>query len=200
MRLGMKGVWAVPVIFSILILGTLGLSHNVIFAATTNLDSGGGFDNGNFFNVFVFTVSGESTIQDMAVRLSVEHPNIDQLRIEIESPQGTIVRLHEGATTGISNIEDVLYLDVPSNCLFPNTCAGVDGPGALADFIGEDPNGTWTLFVADLFSLPGPPSITGTVYAGGESAEWGTAIGTQILLNDNPSRPQAHRKTPKITI
>jgi subtilisin-like proprotein convertase family protein len=175
--------YAIVLVFITVLL--LGFPASPILADTYNLDFQGNIvSNSRFLQLSsTFTVSGEGTIAIVGVRLSIEHPNPGILRIAIESPSGSIVVVHNQSGGSSANIEDVLYLDDLNDCPSSDTCVVIDGPGTVADFAGENPDGTWNLYANDLTGGPSTGLITGTVFAGGESAPWGTAIGTQLIIN-----------------
>jgi subtilisin-like proprotein convertase family protein len=77
-------------------------------------------------------------VADLDVAVTISHARISDLEVDLLSPLGTVVRLHDrtgGDTADIDTVYDTLT--VP------------DGPGALGDFIGEPVAGDWTLRVAD---------------------------------------------------
>jgi lysyl endopeptidase len=86
------------------------------------------------------TVGQGVCIADVNVKIDITHTFIGDLEIDLISPSGTTVRLHD-RTGGSDN--DILGTYDDSGPLFP------DGPGTLADFIGEVAVGDWTLRVGD---------------------------------------------------
>ena len=171
--------------FSILLLVPVGIQD--AFANTYNPTTVGPVVRGNFLTPFAtFTVSGESSVETVGVRLSMEsitHAQAQNLVVSLQSPSFTTVRLHDFSGGAATTIEDVLYLRNLNNCPPTDTCVVIDGPGTFSDFLAEDPNGTWSLLGATLAG-PGPGTPDFTVYVNGDSASWGTAIGTQLLIND----------------
>jgi len=172
--------------FSLLLL----VPASQVFASTYNPTTVGPVVNDNIIQLefATFTVSAESSVQLVGVRLSMEAITAAQaqnLIVSLQSPSSTLVRLHSFTGGTASTIEDVLYLGNLNDCPPADTCVVVDGPGAMVDFIAEDPNGTWRLVGA---SERGPGGGSGnpdfTVYVNGDTASWGTAIGTQLLIND----------------
>ncbi len=86
------------------------------------------------------------TISDINVEIDISHTWIGDLVVELTSPLGTTVRLHDesgGATVNINTNYDLV--------------TAPDGPGSMADFDGENAAGNWTLFVSD--SLAPDPGI-----------------------------------------
>ncbi len=86
-------------------------------------------------------VALNSHVSAVTLSINLTHPWTGDLVVELESPTGTIVRLHD--RSGGSSADLVGTWD---------TTLDVDGPGALADFIGEAVVGTWTLRVSDRVS------------------------------------------------
>ncbi len=97
-------------------------------------------------------------ILDVNITLDViEHTWIGDLNISLESPNGTIVLLKPSniAYSG-DNLIDVTFDDEaalpfpapPGTAPFTGTWQPA---GNLSDFDGENPNGTWTLIVSDVF-------------------------------------------------
>lgn len=84
------------------------------------------------------TYADDITISDVEVYLNLTHTYIGDLIVEITSPDGTTVRLHNrsGGTT-----EDIIG--------WYDSQLTVDGPGELADFIGEGSMGDWQIWVSD---------------------------------------------------
>jgi subtilisin-like proprotein convertase family protein len=76
-------------------------------------------------------------IAELDVTVDIAHPDSSELVVELTSPGGTTVRLHDrtGGTAGLYTRYD---LD-----------AQPDGPGTMDDFVGESILGTWTLSVED---------------------------------------------------
>lgn len=88
----------------------------------------------------VINVTDAYCIGDVDVPINITHTYIGDLTIDLQSPQGTVVRLHNRSGGTTDNI--VATYD---DSTFPPS-----GPGALADFNGEIVTGTWTLTVSDL--------------------------------------------------
>ena len=77
-------------------------------------------------------------ITDVELRVDINHTYIEDLIVEVTSPEGTTVRLHNRTGGSANNI--IGWYDSELT---------VDGPGVLADFAEESPAGEWTLWVSD---------------------------------------------------
>jgi len=75
---------------------------------------------------------------DVEVYVRIKHTFIGDLVMTLTSPEGTVVRLHNKGGGGADSL--VGWYD---------STLVVSGPGALADFIGEDASGEWQLWVSD---------------------------------------------------
>ncbi|MEM7167188.1 MAG: proprotein convertase P-domain-containing protein [Planctomycetota bacterium] len=91
-------------------------------------------------------------IGDLQVELDITHPMASDLLIDIASPLGTNVRLHNGGA-GEGPDFDLIYWDFGlANGGFPYSCDCLlqpSGPGALADFSGETTDGVWRVTAQD---------------------------------------------------
>ena len=85
------------------------------------------------------SVADAFCIGDVNIEVDITHTFIGDLIVELTSPEGTTVRLHNRTGSGADNL--VLTYD--------DSGTPPDGPGALADFNGELVTGVWTLFVSD---------------------------------------------------
>ncbi|HED53457.1 MAG TPA: hypothetical protein ENJ00_04570 [Phycisphaerales bacterium] len=79
-------------------------------------------------------------VADLDVEINITHTYIGDLIVELDSPQGTTVRLHD--RTGGSTDDLVVTYDNEAG-------TQPDGPGDLIDFDGEIATGVWTLRVSD---------------------------------------------------
>ncbi len=77
-------------------------------------------------------------ISEVEVYLNLTHTYIGDLIVEITSPEGTTVRLHNRSGGSSSDILGWYPLEI-----------SVDGPGSLDDFIGENALGEWEIWVSD---------------------------------------------------
>ncbi len=145
-------------------------------------------------NHFTFTVAGLSNIVDLDVRLSIQHTFDSDLNVYLKSPTGTEIALFFSVGADGDNFQDT-YLDDEAGTgrigalgFDVAPFAGPEYTGgkryftafsaqSLATFLGENPNGTWTLRVED-----GAPGDSGVLFKAGAAAPWGTAIGTQLIL------------------
>ncbi len=85
-----------------------------------------------------FSFDRDVTIEDVEVYVDIDHPYIGDLTIDITSPMGTTVRLHNQTGGGG---DDILG--------WYDSELAVDGPGALSDYDQQSSQGTWTLRVTD---------------------------------------------------
>jgi cysteine-rich repeat protein len=94
---------------------------------------------------------------DVDVTVSIEHPRADNLDLYLTSPSGRTIDLVTDVGGGRSDLylgttfddqagEPVSDADLPDD---GTALTRVVPEGALGAFMGEDPNGTWTLTVAD---------------------------------------------------
>jgi len=89
-------------------------------------------------------------IAELDVTLNISHPNNSELIVELTSPGGTTVRLHNNTGGGAG-----LYTRYDLE-------AQPDGPGTMDDLVGESIFGTWTLSVQDTaYGTFGAASIQG---------------------------------------
>jgi len=84
------------------------------------------------------TFAEDMDITDVEVYINITHTYIGDLIVEVTSPEGTTVRLHNRSGGSADNI--IGWYDSELT---------VDGPGALTDFTGESTVGEWTLWVSD---------------------------------------------------
>jgi subtilisin-like proprotein convertase family protein len=103
-------------------------------------------------DTITFTSSG--TIADVDVKVDISHTWIGELRVDLTSPGGTEVRLHNGGGSSGDHIHVIFDDDGISNGSGgynqPNTHMQPSGPGTLADFNGADIGGSWALEVLDI--------------------------------------------------
>jgi subtilisin-like proprotein convertase family protein len=88
------------------------------------------------YDTLVFTE--DMSITDVEVYVDITHTYIGDLIVELTSPEGTTVRLHNRTGGSADNI--VGWYD---------SVLSVDGPGSLSDYIGEGSAGEWELWVSD---------------------------------------------------
>jgi len=119
--------------------------------------------------VSVIHVGTAGTVAGVDVDLDVTHTWRGDLIVELQSPEGTVVRLHNRSGSSADNIVGN----------YPGTLA-VEGPGALADFVGEATAGDWTLRISDVVG-----SDTGTLNG------WGLNLVLPTDLTAAPETPRA---------
>jgi len=95
---------------------------------------------------------------DVDVTVSITHPNAAHLDLFLTSPAGTRIDLATDIGNGVANLYEGVTFDdsapMPISDVNPLPPTGpaltaVVPEGALGAFIGEDPNGTWTLTAVD---------------------------------------------------
>jgi subtilisin-like proprotein convertase family protein len=129
--------------------------------------------------VSTIVVDGAFAIADLLVELHLSHADVGQVVVELTSPGGTTVRLHDRSGSGTADIHAVYDID-----------RDPDGPGSMASFDGELAQGTWTLSVLDDVIGGFPPTPGGTLESWGlrfESAD--AAVCTPLVCIDDPVPP-----------
>ena len=102
-----------------------------------------------------FDLLDDEIIDDVRVRLDIEHPSVDQLSISLYSPQGTRVELMNQPSGAGSNLTNTVFDDTAAT---PLTSGSAPFTGSwqpitpLSAFDGETTQGTWTLEIKDEFS------------------------------------------------
>lgn len=79
-------------------------------------------------------------IGDVDIELDITHTYIGDLEVDVTSPEGTTVRLHNSSGGGDDDLN--MYYDEQGGDL-------PDGPGSLSDWEGEIVTGTWRMDVTD---------------------------------------------------
>jgi len=97
-------------------------------------------------------VSGLDTIDDVNILLNLDHSWTGDLDIFLISPEGTRVELTSDNGGAANNYNNTEFDDEATDSITSGSApfTGVFRPeGSLADFDGENPNGTWTLEIND---------------------------------------------------
>ncbi|MCI0652808.1 MAG: proprotein convertase P-domain-containing protein, partial [Planctomycetes bacterium] len=105
----------------------------------------------------VIAVGDAFRLADLEVRVEIAEvflPDLDY--VELLSPEGTLVRLYDGAFGSDISALDAMFSDagVPQDGLADYNCGGTcliapSGPGAMSDFVPELVTGDFTLSVLD---------------------------------------------------
>jgi subtilisin-like proprotein convertase family protein len=95
-------------------------------------------------------VIDDRVIGELDITVNISHSNPAELIVDLISPQNTTVRLHANSSG-------------PGPAVRYDLEADPDGPGTMADFVGESTAGTWTLAVQDTLFGTTVGSIQGFV-------------------------------------
>ena len=139
---------------------------------------------------FLFDVAGVTgIIGDINARTSIAHTFDSDLTAVLISPSGTSVTLFDIIGGNGENFQDTVLDDsAPTYIRYGDApFIGSYKPhddfhgDSLSDFNGQNPNGQWRLDITDHIS-----GDSGILYKAGETAPWGTAIGTQLEITAVP--------------
>ena len=96
--------------------------------------------NDNSTTTSYIVVNDAYCIGDVDIELDLTHTYIGDLEVDVTSPEGTTVRLHDRSGGGDDDLH--MYYDEQGGDL-------PEGPGMLSDWEGEIVTGTWTMTVTD---------------------------------------------------
>lgn len=111
-------------------------------------------DNSTVTNTITVPTQGGATLTGLKVFVDITHTWVADLRIRLQSPEGTTVQLIASAKCG--NADDVLVefddagVNGPVGSICPLTGLFVVPDNALSGFNGEAFEGTWTLSIQDV--------------------------------------------------
>jgi subtilisin-like proprotein convertase family protein len=172
-------VWVAPRVLSVGVMpmdqdgdGTAGEAEDYLGAAAYQFNSAApGLIADNGTTDFPLVIGRSLSVKDVNVRVNLSHPYVSDLEVQLISPANKVLRLfnHRGADG--NDLHDTRFDDQAGKTIDLATApyAGVFRPdgGTLADLIGDDAQGTWTLRVIDGFA-------GGT----GQLNSWGLTIST----------------------
>jgi subtilisin-like proprotein convertase family protein len=126
-------------------------------------------------------VPADAALASVDCYVNITHTFKGDLVVELTSPQGTTVRLHN--RSGSSTNDIITWYDFET---------APDGPGAMADFTGEWAEGQWELYVADLAGAD-----TGTLHTWGLRLAFPPdASGVDDITSGIPERHFLERSSP----
>lgn len=108
-------------------------------------------------------------VEDIEVMVNIQHPWMNEVKVQVSSPAGISVTLHDYQEAPPYHQYDnrLTWSDRGHDYVLADTLSFVElyfmepsGPGVLADLAGEVPAGDWTLTVSD----EKPNGDTGTLY------------------------------------
>ena len=120
-------------------------------------------------------IANEGEISDLNIaKLRGNHDLMSHLKVNLISPQSTSVLLFENECPTTSAFDLGLDDEAPEDIICPATAGFTYRPGgALSDFDGENPTGTWTLRI----------EVTNTAGLGGQLTEWQLEICSNASAN-----------------
>ncbi len=165
----------------ILAMATAAVGAN---AVVFNVDAGGLIPDLTTTN-FTFTLSSAITnITDMNVRISGRHTWDADVAFTLIAPDATTLSLIANRGGSGDNWQDTLLDDSAGTAISAGVAPFIGSyrpEGFLSTMNGKSANGVWTLRVVD--SVGGD---SGALFKAGDAAPWGTAVGTQLIVEGTP--------------
>lgn len=112
------------------------------------------------------------TLRSVSVSVDIAHGDVSELTVTLRSPQLTLVTLHANTGAGTADLVTTYDRDTAP-----------DGPGTMADFVGQSSQGTWTLAAVD---NTGGPVGAGSIRAWSLDLEATTPISCSPLSCGSP--------------
>jgi subtilisin-like proprotein convertase family protein len=131
----------------------------------------------------VINVTTDEAVVDVDVFVDIAHDYIDDVQVDIISPNGTSVRIHDQGG-GTNDFINVIFDDQgPANGSIPfdSGCRmQPSGPGTLADLVSTSAIGDWTLRCLDIYSGGATGALNGWCLN-----TFDQAVSTAVLGVDN---------------
>ncbi len=146
----------------------------------------------------------DDSISDLEATLQIDHPQVQHLSAFLTSPAGTRVELFSGVGQGGPGFAGTTFDDQAGS---PITSAATPFSGtyrpqqSLAALNGEDPNGEWTLEVADSTAGDAGQLVSWSIRitsSGKEPAVTTDAAGQYTLENVPPGTYQIRQTSPHV--
>lgn len=110
-------------------------------------------EQGNFAVINTTVPATNSFVSDVNVTLDISHAYFSDLQIELLSPEGTAVKLLYNGCASTNGRLNVSFDDAGGTLSCGNTALQTVAPlGVLSSFNSENPQGTWSLRIRDIFT------------------------------------------------
>jgi filamentous hemagglutinin family protein len=156
--------------------GVLDTTYNSPPQTTTIDVAAGGDIDPDYGGFYTFTSNVTGLITDVKVRLSASNITSNST-FQLYSPFGASATLINTGSNPV-NFQDTLFSNQANASAIDNGASPYQGTfqpvESLTIFNNTNPQGTWV--------LPAIRATGGTLYKAGDSAPWGTAIGTQLII------------------
>ncbi len=107
----------------------------------------------NFASKTIIIPVTDSFISDVNVNVDITHSYFSDVQMELVSPSGTVVKLLYNGCTSTNGRLNVSFDDVGGSLSCGNTSLQTIAPlGVLGNYNGENPQGTWSLRIRDIFT------------------------------------------------
>jgi len=142
---------------------------------------------------------GVAPLTDLDVTLDISHGWIGELDISLTSPAGTTVQLSSFNGGSGANFTGTVLDDEATTALwegFPPYTGAYQPDGDLSDFDGEDPDGTWTLFISNIGPDPGTLTGWSLLMTAGDDADSDGAVDS--CGDCDPTDPTIYEGAPEV--
>ncbi len=107
----------------------------------------------NFASRTIVVPATAEVISDVNFNVTISHEYFSDVQMELVSPQGTVVKLFYSDCGTTDGVLDLVYDDAGGDLSCGNATLQTVAPlGVLSSFNGENPSGTWTLRIRDIFT------------------------------------------------
>ncbi|MDE0243502.1 MAG: proprotein convertase P-domain-containing protein [Candidatus Kaiserbacteria bacterium] len=142
-------------------------------------------DNGQAQSLIsTINVPNALTIDDISVSVDISHPYISDLKVDLVTPGGTVIMLHDEGGSGQKNLK--ITFDTPLNGLVGTNAQG-NWQLRVGDYQADDAGhlNSWTLTIGDISTIT---NYTVEMFTSEKSCTDDTATGTLITSVDVDSR------------
>lgn len=110
-------------------------------------------EQGNFASKTITVPATASFVSNVTASVDISHDYFSDVQMELVSPQGTIVKLFYNGCGSANGELKLNYDDAGGDLSCGNAMLQTVAPlGVLSSFNGENPQGTWSLRIRDIFT------------------------------------------------